>query len=368
MTTERFFALLPFFISAATSYAIAIYCGRRRTVRGAGYYAIVAFCWGLMTTGYIFELLASTLPGKTFWDDLQFYPSFVFPVAFLAFSFRFTEHRVQSPHLIWGVLLTIAASLSLIVLTNNIHHWMRDTARLAPGQPFSALVYDYTALFLVYTLYFYAVSIWAIIVLALKWLRLSGPYRGQMSTILIGHILPYTATFLTVFGVIPVFERDTSPFWFAISNVVVWWGRYHYRLFDLAPLAWDTLIEQMGDIVVVVDAEDRVVDVNRTAQTASGRPANELIGRLVVEAFPQSSPYVSRLIGVDRVDTELDVVGAEGARTTFDLKVTPFYDQQKKLIGRLIVARDITQLKQTQAELMAQRAQLEKAVARRTSR
>src|SRR5574337_1019843 len=101
MTTELIVAILPYVISATTSFSVAAYSWRHRKVIGASYYSIVALCWGLMTTGYILEMLSPTLSGKITWDDFQFYPSFVVPIALLAFTVRYTDKELQHPRLLW---------------------------------------------------------------------------------------------------------------------------------------------------------------------------------------------------------------------------------------------------------------------------
>ena len=175
MTAEIFAALIPYIISAGMSYAIAVYCWRRRTVAGAAFFAALALCRGLLTTGYIFELLSSTLDGKIFWDDLQFYPSFLGSIAALAFVVTYAEYRVRYPRLVWGGLLAIAGLLSLATLTNPIFHLMRADARLIEGQPFGTLRYPFTTLFWIYVGYNYAGYLFSTGLLAAKWLRVSAP-------------------------------------------------------------------------------------------------------------------------------------------------------------------------------------------------
>ncbi len=366
MTADALIALAPYILSAGTSYSIAIYCWRHRTTAGASAYAVVALTWALWTTGSIFKLAAPTLAGKIFWDDLEFYPSFVTPIALLTFSLRYTNTNLRHARLVWGMLWAIAIGFSLLVLTNPLQHLMRNAASLVPGHPFDALVYDFTPLDLNYTFYFYGVALFAIILLAMRWFRVSAPYRGQIAVILIGQAVPYIGTGLTVFGVIHVLQRDTSPFWFTLSNVMVWWGLYRYRLFNLAPIAREKLIEQMSDAVIVLSADNRVVDVNKAAQIATGRPAKELIGKLALDAFPERASLIERLQGIDQLHTEIEVPRG-GKVVVYDLQVTPLYDDRQKLLGRLVVIHDITQLKQIQSELSAQRAQLETVVAERTA-
>jgi len=60
---------------------------------------------------------------------------------------------------------------------------------------------------------------------------------------------------------------------------------YRVRLFDLLSVARDTVVESLGDAVIVVDVARRVLDMNAAAHALAGWPA-VWTGRLVDMMLP----------------------------------------------------------------------------------
>lgn len=80
----------------------------------------------------------------------------------------------------------------------------------------------------------------------------------------------------------------------SISGVIVAWGLFYYRLFDLAPVARATVIDGMDDGVIVLDAQQRLVDVNAAARQLVGEP-------LPQRHWPARRRGLPALAGPDRI-------------------------------------------------------------------
>jgi PAS domain S-box-containing protein len=61
--------------------------------------------------------------------------------------------------------------------------------------------------------------------------------------------------------------------------LAVTWGLFRYRLLDIMPVARDAIIEGMGDGVIVLDVQNRIVDLNPAARRIIGRRALGAIGQ-----------------------------------------------------------------------------------------
>ncbi|MFC6725201.1 PAS domain S-box protein, partial [Halobium palmae] len=69
---------------------------------------------------------------------------------------------------------------------------------------------------------------------------------------------------------------DLTPLFFVPTGLVIAWGLLRYRMLDLLPVARDLAVEHMTDAVVVLDAEDRVVDFNPAAASLFDLAAADL--------------------------------------------------------------------------------------------
>ena len=54
---------------------------------------------------------------------------------------------------------------------------------------------------------------------------------------------------------------------YPVITLTLAWGIFSYQFLDLMPIAQRTVLAGMTDAVIVLDAWDRVVDLNRPAQT-----------------------------------------------------------------------------------------------------
>jgi PAS domain S-box-containing protein len=360
MNTQSLPYLIPYLASAAISTGVGIYAWRRRAVTGAAPFALWALAQASYTLGYVFELASPNLEAKILWDNSQFVGMFVAPIALFAFALQYTGRKLAHPKRTWGLLAIVPTISLLLVLTDDLHGLIRPAAWLVPGEPFSALVYDFTTVFWAMTIYVYGLVLSAVAILIRKLIYPQRLYRAQIGAILIGTLIPVVGGLFSVTGKTSTFHRDIAPLTFAFNNLIVAWGLFRYRLFDIGPVARDAVIESMSDVVLVVDVQGRVVDLNPAALEVIGRPASEVIGQPVVHVFSDWPDLVEQFPDAEEAHIEIAVGTEEGPRH-FDLRLSSLRDRRGRLTGRLAVARDITERKRAEEEIEKRTMQLEAA-------
>ena len=85
-------------------------------------------------------------------------------------------------------------------------------------------------------------------------------------TVLGAAVIPWVANLLYVSRLVPVPGLDLTAIAFIVSGVLIVWGTYRYGLFDLLPVAPAILVESMTDAVLMLDAQNRLVDANIVAR------------------------------------------------------------------------------------------------------
>ena len=120
-----------------------------------------------------------------------------------------------------------------------------------------------------------------IVLLAVRLVNPQGLHRAQLITILIGFVIPFIGTILASAGITFFSQRDATPITFALGNLIIIWSLFRYRLFETMPIARDTLVERMRDGVVVLDAEDHLVDIPSIGLWAIQNVLNALSATLV---------------------------------------------------------------------------------------
>jgi|GEM_PF-2142237 len=368
MTGQPLSYLVPFLVSLTIAVSMGLYTWRHRAVSGATPWTVVALSEALWILGYIFELLSPGLDGKIFWDNVQFLGMFVVPTALLAFALDYTGRKLPRSKQTWVVLTIAPILLMCLVFTDDWHHLIRPDARLVTlrGEPFAALTYSFTTTFWLLSLYSYALIFAGLAILIDRFIRPQQLYRGQVGVVLLGMLIPILGWLFTLAGITPYFYRDTTPFAFALSNLVLVWGLFRYQLFDIVPIARDTLVENMRDAVIVLDVQGRVVDLNPVTQRLIGRPLSQVIGQRAGLVFANWPDLVEKYRDVQEARSEMTVQVGE-KRYHVEMNLTPLYDRRGALKGRLVVARDITERQQAQDALQRAHDELERRVQERTA-
>jgi PAS domain S-box-containing protein len=364
MDEQAIVHLIPYIISFFISTGVGFYARHRRQVGGALPFALLAWSEAFWTFGYILELIGSTLETKMFWDNVQWIGTFAVPLTLLGFALDYTDQRLGHRRLLWRGLLGLAGLWLFIVFVFPRHHLVRPDAWLVPGHPFSTLVYDFGPLIWLMSGYAYAVFFLALMFLIGYFIQAQPIYRVQIGIILLGVCIPLVGSVLTLLNISLTANRDNSPFTFALGNLIVAWGLFRYRLFDLVPVARNLVVDSINDMVIVLDSQTRVVDLNTAARralqpgSAIGLPAREVFGN-----WPD---LVARFEGVEqtRVEVEAEV---DGISRHFDLRISALHDRIGSRTGTVIVLRDVTERKRAEQELEHYREHLEELVEQRTA-
>ena len=350
------FTLLP--IRPAGAKGVAFYAWQKRQVRGTRPFLLLVLSQALWTIGYAFELASPTVQEKVFWDDVQFAASLIWPLAYLIFICEFSGRQWRRPRLVWAVLSLPLLLFFLLLMTDRWHHLIRQEAILIPGELIDVLYYDFSAVVMLTAVYVYGLILVGIYILVKSFAHAQKLYRKQAAFVLVGTLFPIFGTILTLFEVPITAQRDTTPLTFAISNVIIAWALYRYGLFDIVPVARDKVFENMTDLVLVLDAQNRFVDINPAAQEVLTVKNGDAIGQPAADILPGWQHLLPLLETEKENLAEVEVI-YDGKPYYLAIKITPLYGNDEVLNGRLIVARDITSMKQAEQKLQDHAAQLE---------
>lgn len=342
--------LLPYVLSAATSIGIGIYAWSRRTLPGATPFAALALFEAEWTLTYILQMVSASLEAKLFWNNAQFLGAVIAPLAYFGFAYEYTGRRLLHPRRTWWVLGTTAALILLVIWSDAYHGLFRISPHISAGTPFTELVFTDGRVFILYPLYGYTLMLVSTFLLIANFFSAPRLYRFQVGTVFIGIVIPWMMTVLTMLELIPLKLHEVTPLTFGVSNLIVAWALFRYRLFDVVPVARDLLLEKVSDAVIVVDDQMRVVDHNPAARELLG------ISRLKGLSYPHASefPLLWQCIhhrqdpGPFPSDLRVEIQGEE---RYFECSISPLYDRRHLSSGKLVILRDITLRKQAEKKL-----------------
>lgn len=241
--------------------------------------------------------------------------------------------------------------ISLAAVTNPLHELVASPASDPSTRG------DLGPLFLAHTGYCY-VLLMAALTYVLRARRHAAALRTrQLTTILASFTPPLLANVVTVVGLTG--NRDVSALGFALTGLVSSYAVFRQGLFEVVPIARAHVLEELHDAVLVLDEQRRLGDVNAAAVALLKRatpPGRAVIG---MSAEPALGGLVQVLTGQGGEHS----VQLEGGSADLDVQVGPLQDRRGRLLGTVIVVRDVTAATAQREQLAAANSALLREIA-----
>jgi signal transduction histidine kinase/DNA-binding response OmpR family regulator len=271
------------------------------------------------------------------------------PGIWLVFCLQYTRHeRWLTRRNLWLVFTIPLLTLGL-TWTNELHYLYYSRAEMDAGGPFPLLAFRPGPWYIIHFAYFYLCFLAGVILIWQMFRRSVGLYRFQAGLILVGALVPWLVNILYLAGLRPFTHLDLTPYTFIATGVAISSSLFRYGLLDIVPVARDKLVESMSDGMLVLDLQDRIVDLNPAAYRLIRPGLKPAIGLPADQAVRQWPEIVSHYS--DSAETRTDFILDQAPPEYFDLRITPLLNQDGQLTGRLLVWRDITGRKQAEAAL-----------------
>jgi len=329
----------PYVFALVVSTFAAIYvclvAWRRRTAPGARSLMALGGAIAVWTLTYAFHFSVVTENARFFWLRATYLGVLSVPTIFLVFSIQYANRGQWLKARVIGLLIIEPVLTFILLWTDSWHNLFFG------GKHVDGMILGGGPWFWINVLYSYGLVLFAIFLLIHAYRHTARPLRGQTAVVLIGALMPWAINITGVMGLNPFPNLDLTPLAFTITCICFTVGFSRYRLFDIVPIARDALIESMNDGVMVLDAQNRIVDVNRAALQMIGKPGQLVIGEPAELVFENVSEILSRFR--DTLSTRQEIVMGDNALLYYDLHISPLYDRKGHYSGRLIVARDITE-------------------------
>ncbi len=346
MNTLLLFPFIILFTAALISLICAIYAWRQRPRTGAFSFSLMMFSVFIWLFGYMFEFLAMDSATRFMWGNIAYIGIALVPAAFLLFSLEYTG---RSNWLSWKTigLLSIEPILVQILLWTSVRfEFFYTQVSYDFSQPIPEATFVYGPAFWIHAIYSYLLLLAGTIILFLKFRTAAGLYRRQLTIILIAAMIPWITNIVYLFWPGATIVDPTALAFFATG--LLWgWAIFGYRLMDIMPIARDTVVEHMKDGMLVLDHENRIVDMNPAAERIINQRVDDIIGLLAEDVLAPWQDVAAPYQHMDQVSDE--IVVTHGDQTFYyDLQITPLLNKQGKRTGRLILLRDITKRKHTE--------------------
>jgi PAS domain S-box-containing protein len=367
MSPEQFFYLAPYAISVAVLTGIFLFAVRERYIRGAHPFSWTVGGQLLATVAFILELVSPELEAKIFWDTVQWLTTaFLIILPFLVFATQVSEYGRRLAALRWVVVLISEAVFAAVLLTNSTGGLFYSNPRLAPDQAFPQLQYDLAVVAYLYILlYVYGANVYGTSLLIWRAFQPHNLLRGKDLLIAAGFLMPLIAFSLALTNVRIAPQRDLTPVAYALGSGIAALGLFRYGLFDIAPIAHRQIVENLSEPVIVLDSQDRIIDVNQAALTWFGRPRRDLTGKSLSIAAA-GWPFLLELARQPFEQRKEISLTRNGKTQLFDTTLSHIQGRYGEKVGRVITMRDVTRIKTLESDHQAIWREVEQRIQVRT--
>jgi len=306
------------------------------------------------------------------WVTLEYVASSSIMGLYLTFVLYFTGmRRWLTPHrrlLIWLVpIINIQ-----LVLSNHLHGKVWTDFTLYPDDPHRNVIqHGHGYYWIAACFYIYVLT--ASILVAKAAVQSTYLYRRQAITVVAGSLPPIIAGSLFALGLSPG-HANILPMSFLGTGIIYFASLFSARLFDLLPVARDTLIERMNDGVLVINREHRILDINPAARRFA-KASTPCTGKKIEQVLSEWQDIVRYCYTAEDLTgtiverpSALQERGTQAKGTQYiEIRMTHLHNRRQEMTGKLVVLRDITenhrnqlQLQQANQELTAQLSQIQK--------
>jgi diguanylate cyclase (GGDEF)-like protein/PAS domain S-box-containing protein len=274
---------------------------------------------------------------------MAFFASGFLPVAFYIVYREYTDGPPNA--ILVAILSIIPIATTLLALTNSMHEMIWRAVVTPEGLQFTD-VSEHSWFNRVQAPFMYGLFIYSAIALAGRLPNIAPAHRKTVVLLLGCAILPFVVSISNIY-----LGMGPTDFPFSALSFVVMLPLYGYaavsmRFYEFSPIAYKTLFDHVRDPIFVLDHEERIVCVNKSAQDLLNAPEKKLIGHKLWEDFPEAREIVRRASDLDLTQTlklHKDHI--------YELSVGPLTGSKGQNLGMVVVCRDVTERRYAQSQL-----------------
>jgi len=347
MTTEFLFLQLLLVVSLGLSLGFLVYCLQSQETRGVTSLAVMFVgisIWILAELVQI-QLRSMVRPGIGMAIRLVGIEITVIGIFFLGLEYTGRE-RLINPISIG--LLAIEPGLAIGLSLSPFRDAFFGTVA-APNAPWGYEIVM-TPVFVSHIVYSYLLVVASFLLLTNLMLRANYGYQRQISAVMMAILVPTVVNASFYLDLVPF---DLTPVSFVVTAGVFAFATFRLRLLDAIPVARQRVIEEMDEMVVILNENDRIISANAATMAA-----------FEMERAPTGT-HVSELFEIDGFSAlgandsdEFEVV-IGGQQRLLEVSSSDISDYRENMLARILVCRDVTEKRRREEQLRRHEEELE---------
>lgn len=303
---------------------------------GARYFVIMTFLSSIFAFSYALELTAPTFKSSLFWLKIEYIPMPFIPAFILLMCIDYVGYKGKY----WFklILLIIPLITIFMVATNERHHLYHKSITLREDIPFPILQIESGPFFYLHAIYLFLCIMFGVILLLLHMKKVVPGFRKPIIMMILGLTIPIAANYFYINGLSP-YGIDLGPISMSIGFVFCGASLIHFQIFNVIPIARDSVFEQIKDGVIVLNPYQVVVDFNKAMEQIFTGFSAQSVGKSIDDLLKENQTLIS--IFTKEQDSDVQITNA-GQINHYHIQFSPII-KNSNTVGKIVTFTNITE-------------------------
>ncbi|MFB6164560.1 MAG: histidine kinase N-terminal 7TM domain-containing protein [Haloarculaceae archaeon] len=276
--------------------------------------------------------------------------------AFVVFVAKYTNSDFHRNGLVRATFAVVLGGYVALALTNQSHHLL-FASFTSVSEPFPYLQTHRGPAYQVLVLFMLAAVAYGVVRMG-RYLLSTHPRAGlQLALLSLGALSLAALEILSDLGVMPLRNYSYAPYGFLPFSVLTALAVFRFSLLDVQPVARSSVVENLRDPVLFLDADRCLVDHN-----AASTHVWPEIAAAVGDPFAEACPALAERVDVDAADAEHEEIDLpfDGQDRHYSVAVSVVGTERGVDANWFtVVLRDVTELEQSRRQLETQNERLD---------
>jgi PAS domain S-box-containing protein len=353
---------LIYMAGGVLTLVLAILIWKRQFAPGVVAFTLFLVAMTVWTFSSALEAGAVEIPAKIIFAKIEYLALVSTGALTLTFVLEYTRvswaKRRHNLLLLWIIpVLTLA-----MTWTNEWHGLLWPRIYLINEIGSVVSVWEHGPVFWVNLAYQYLLYTCGIIlILRFGWQK-RGMHRRHIDWLLVGSLIPVVGSIVYVAGGSPIRGFDTTPVSICLMGVVYAVTIIRFKFMEILPVATNAFLKTLPDGFLLLDADGLIVSLNPATGRIIGQETAALKDRKLASIWPE----LDKVAFTDQSEQNIELTREQPGRKIYlNTSIESFTDGHGTLTGKLVILRDITELKLTQRQLESEinkRSQFTRAI------
>lgn len=332
---------VPLIIAGLISLINAFVVAQRRGVAGSLPLLGMLLALSGWSFGYGFELVSAEQSWQLFWAKVEYLGIVFVPTLFILFTLEYAQHR----DILKSKWINLTWAVSIIVLfltwTNDSHGLIWSEVSQKDSGGFYLLSLEHGLAFWVWTAYSYACLLVGSIILIRRAITSPPELKPQSYILVFGAGITLVGNIIYLANLSPVPDLDITSITLIISMIAYSIGLFRFGILDIMPIAGETVLESLDNVVIVLDDTHRIVYINQAFEYYTNVDSKSFIGKPAsILTFWSGLSKLTESHATTRGEVIMNIDGRDPVY--FDTRVSNVRWKNQRL-GRACILEDISE-------------------------